>query len=111
MSLLKSLIENKLEKFDQDILNNEENIWDFCQALNLSKRLNKKKSDKINKLFLKAIDGDYQSRIMLNLLLQRNRRHIYEKLAEFDEEIKENEIKTGNFWKKGRFAVASFEYR
>lgn len=111
MNLLNSIISNKLEKFDQDMLNNNENVWDFYQVLSLSKRLSTKQTNKRNTLFLKAIRGDYQSGILLNILVQRDRRHIYEKIAVGNDEVQINETKEGNFWKKGRFAVASFEYR
>jgi len=104
-----SLIEGKLKSFDESQLNNKDLFWNFYQAYNLTGNFNKIKAKYRNSLFVNFLNGDNVSKIKLGILINKDREKIYSFLSNLKEE--EGESSTiGNFHKKGRFGVLSYDY-
>lgn len=109
VKLLVSLIENKLLKFDEDELNNKINHWNFYQARALVGLFKRDEIRKKNDLWKKVLIGDEKAILLMNLLVYKDRKEIYNRMTKVYE-VMADEKKVGDFWKKGRFAVTKFEY-
>lgn len=109
MKLLKNIIENKLKRFDEDELNDTVNFWNFYQARCLAGKFDIARRQMRNILWLATINGDEKSKLILKSLVDKDRTEIYVLLTELSlDEGKQSQV--GNFWTKGRFAVAEYEY-
>lgn len=113
MNLINQVIEKKLLKFDEEFINNKGNFWDLYQVINLSNailpmQINKHFRNR-NRLWKRILKGNEKAVLQIRDFIYKDRENVYKCLAEL--KLKEEPIAHGgNLWKKGRFAIAEYEY-
>jgi len=112
MKLIKQLIEKKLEKFDEDTLNNVYKYWNFYQAYNLAKIVMKNKFDendrRKNSLFISGLRNDAKANMVFTYLAKNDRIVINDFFNKF-KELKVRQDTYGSLSDETSFGVAVFE--